>query len=104
MHENHSSTHSAHNDAFTRTEIEVDTMATVANRIGVWVQHKQLYTTIICKFVANVNTPQWLIYIARDGLGYGLRFEFQTQWLHCTMQNMFTLHKLGFRSLLPISV
>ena len=25
MHENHSSTHSAHNDAFTRTEIEIDT-------------------------------------------------------------------------------
>ena len=25
------------------------------------------------------------------------------QWLHCTMLKMFTLHRLGLRSLLPIS-
>ena len=36
-----------------------------------------------------------LIYIVGDGLGFRLRFEFQTHWLHCTVQNMFTLHRLG---------
>ena len=33
-----------------------------------------------------------------DGFG----FRLQTQWLHCTMQNMFTLHRLGLGSLLFI--
>ena len=42
----------------------------------------------------------WLIYIARDELGYRFGFRFQTWWLHYTMQNMFTLHRLGLRSLL----
>ena len=45
-----------------------------------------------------------LIYIDGDGLRYRLGFGFQTQWVHCTMQNMFTLHRLRLRSLLPISV
>ena len=46
----------------------------------------------------------WLIYIDGDGLRYGLRLGFETQWLHCTIPNMFTLHRLGLGSLLPISV
>ena len=54
-----------------------------------------------CK-METVMAIQWLIYIARDGLGYGFRFSFLAQWLHCTMQNMFTLHRLGLESLLPI--
>ena len=29
---------------------------------------------------------------------YRLGFRFQTQWLHCTMQNMFILHRLGQES------
>ena len=33
-------------------------------------------------------------------LGYRLGFGFQTRWLHCAMQNMFTLHRPGPGSLL----
>ena len=40
----------------------------------------------------------WLIYIAGNGLGFG----FQTQWLRCTVHKLFTLHRLGLGSLLPI--
>ena len=38
---------------------------------------------------------RWLIYIDGDRFRYGIEFGFQTQWLCCAMQNMFTLHKLG---------
>ena len=34
--------------------------------------------------------------------GDGLRFGFQIRWLHCAMQDMFTLHTI--RSLVPFSV
>ena len=30
----------------------------------------------------------WRIYIAGNGLGFGRGFGFQSQWLHCTMQNI----------------
>ena len=30
----------------------------------------------------------WLIYIDGDGLGYGLRFRFQTRWLYCNICNV----------------
>ena len=30
----------------------------------------------------------WLIYIDGDELGYRLGFGFETQWLHCTIQNI----------------
>ena len=52
------------------------------------------------KQVAILSHRLWLVYIAGDGLGYGLGFGFQTWWLHCTMQNLFTLHRLGLGSLL----
>ena len=45
----------------------------------------------------------WLMYIDRDGFGYGQAFGFQTRWLHCTVQKMFTLQRLRLGSLLPIS-
>ena len=46
----------------------------------------------------------WLIYIAGQGFRYRVGFGFQTQSLHCFIQNMFTLHKLKLGSLFPISV
>ena len=48
----------------------------------------------------SVQLPLWLIYIAGDGL----RFSFQTQWLHCSLQNMFTWRRLGLGSLVTTSV
>ena len=36
----------------------------------------------------------WPNYTVGDGFGYRLGLSFQTWWLHCTMQNMFTLHRL----------
>ena len=44
---------------------------------------------------------EWLNYIAWLRLGHKFGLGLQTWWLHCTMQKMFTLHRLG--SLLPIS-
>ena len=46
----------------------------------------------------NTNALNWLLEHT-DGLGYGygLRIGFQTQWLHCIIQNMFTFHRLGLR-------
>ena len=41
----------------------------------------------------SVDGPLWLIYIDGDGVKYGLWLR----WLHCTF------HRLGLRSLLPVT-
>ena len=45
---------------------------------------------------------QWLNYNVALWYRYGLWLGFQNQRLHCTMQNMFTLHRLSLEYLLPI--
>ena len=42
--------------------------------------------------------------LTRGRFGYGRRLGFQIWWLHCTVPNMFTLHRPRLRSLLPVSV
>ena len=50
-----------------------------------------------CVLTTNINKTSFLCYgsftLMLSGLGYGLQFRFQTRWLHCTSQNMFTLHR-----------
>ena len=55
------------------------------------------------RHLSSVNILLWLNYIAGLGYRYTLGLGFQTRWLHCTVQYMFTLHKLGLGSLLPFS-
>ena len=43
-------------------------------------------------FLPFLSRTLWPIYIAGYGFSYQLSFGFQTRWLHCTAQNMFTLH------------
>ena len=45
---------------------------------------------------------QWLNYNVALWYRYGLWLGFQNQRLRCTMQNMFTLHRLSLEYLLPI--
>ena len=50
-----------------------------------------------CVLTTNINKTSFLCYgsftLMLSGLGNGLGFRFQTRWLHCTSQNMFTLHR-----------
>ena len=60
-----------------------------------------LLRTFIMSFFTRVTTLDchpllWLIYIAGDGFRWRPNFGFQTGQLYCTMQKMFTLHKLRF--------
>ena len=43
-------------------------------------------------------------HIFKQILLYSFNIGFQTRWLHCTIQNKFTLHRLRLGSMLPISV
>ena len=69
--------------------------------------HMKFDVIIFCAFqigTCSISDMTWAVtvvtkalrfsYIVGLGLGYRLRFGFQTHWLHCTVQNTFTLHRL----------
>ena len=45
----------------------------------------------------------WLYYIGRLGYRYESWLGFQTWWLHSNVTSMFTMHRIGLGSLLPVS-
>ena len=72
----------------------------VTSKCGDIIETRRKMKDEICPFTFGchlfIELILWLIYIAGHGFRYRFRFGFQTRWLHCAMQNMFTLHRHRF--------